>query len=364
MGKAFDKVFSKLKETYKVEAGTVDEVCKTPMLTLDSPSLNYIFGGGFPLGRVIMLHGKESGGKSTLSTYIASQVQRKYDGKNIVVYFDFERTFNEEHARTLGLDVSNNFYIVKPDSAEDCFMQIKEIVDTGEVGLVILDSIGAISAKSLNEDPNKATFGAVAKALSSGLKYILPTLDRNKCSLIMINQERASMEMYGPGYTLPGGTAIKYYSSWTGRLTKKEDIKDKNEIKGIVMRVKNTKNKIANPFREALIKLYFDNGIDSEDEYLDYLVSLGLVVQKGAWFSNEEWGMKVSGKNGMAQFLKERPELFEEVKKQINDIILGRNVLDDHQTIEKGEVLDNGMDTPPVIEDEDSVWEGLREVEE
>ena len=243
-------------------------------------------------------------------------------------------------------------------------MQIKEIVDTGEVGLVILDSIGAISAKSLNEDPNKATFGAVAKALSSGLKYILPTLDRNKCSLIMINQERASMEMYGPGYTLPGGTAIKYYSSWTGRLTKKEDIKDKNEIKGIVMRVKNTKNKIANPFREALIKLYFDNGIDSEDEYLDYLVSLGLVTQKGAWFSNEEWGMKVSGKNGMAQFLKERPELFEEVKKQINDIILGRNVLDDHQTIEKGEVLDNGMDAPPVIEDEDSVWEGLREVEE
>ena len=74
--------------------------------------------------------------------------------------------------------------------------------------------------------------------------------------------------------------------------------------------------------------------------------------------------MKVSGKNGMAQFLKERPELFEEVKKQINDIILGRNVLDDHQTIEKGEVLDNGMDAPPVIEDEDSVWEGLREVEE
>ena len=242
-------------------------------------------------------------------------------------------------------------------------MQMKEVVDTGEVGLVVLDSIGAVSAKSLNEDPNKATFGAVAKALSSGLKYILPTLDRNKCSLIMINQERASMEMYGPGYTLPGGTAIKYYSSWTGRLTKKEDIKDKNEIKGIIMRVKNTKNKIANPFREALIKLYFDNGIDSEDEYLDYLVSLGLVVQKGAWFSNEEWGMKVSGKNGMAQFLKERPELFEEVKKQVNDIILGRNVLDDYQTVEKGEVLDNGMEAPPSFT-EDGVWEGLVEVEE
>ena len=263
----------------------------------------------------------------------------------------------------MGLDVVNNFYIIKPDSAEDCFLQMKEVVDTGEVGLVVLDSIGAVSAKSLNEDPNKATFGAVAKALSSGLKYILPTLDRNKCSLIMINQERASMEMYGPGYTLPGGTAIKYYSSWTGRLTKKEDIKDKNEIKGIIMRVKNTKNKIANPFREALIKLYFDNGIDSEDEYLDYLVSLGLVVQKGAWFSNEEWGMKVSGKNGMAQFLKERPELFEEVKKQVNDIILGRNVLDDYQTVEKGEVLDNGMETPPSFT-EDGVWEGLVEVEE
>ena len=363
MGKAFDKVFSKLKENYKVEAGTVEEVCKTPMLTLDSPSLNYIFGGGFPLGRVIMLHGKESGGKSTLSTYIASQVQKKYEGKNIVVYFDFERTFNEDHAKTLGLDVVNNFYIIKPDSAEDCFLQMKEVVDTGEVGLVVLDSIGAVSAKSLNEDPNKATFGAVAKALSSGLKYILPTLDRNKCSLIMINQERASMEMYGPGYTLPGGTAIKYYSAWTGRVTKKEDIKDKNEIKGIIMRVKNTKNKIANPFREALIKLYFDNGIDSEDEYLDYLVSLGLVVQKGARFSNEEWGMKVSGKNGMAQFLKERPELFEEVKKQINDIILGRNVLDDYQTVEKGEVLDNGMEAPPSFT-EDGVWEGLVEVEE
>ena len=169
------------------------------------------------------------------------------------------------------------------------------------------------------------------------------------------------------GIKMLGGDTILFPPE---ALDKKEDIKDKTEIKGIVMRVKNTKNKIANPFREALIKLYFDNGIDSEDEYLDYLVSLGLVTQKGAWFSNDEWGMKVAGKNGMAQFLKEKPELFEEVKKQINDIILGRNVLDDHQTLEKGEVLDNGIDMPHnlnyevrnFLENED--WEGGTEVEE
>ena len=146
--------------------------------------------------------------------------------------------------------------------------------------------------------------------------------------------------LYGADFKAAfSGKSVDYYSSWTARLTRVEDIKNKEgELEGIVIKIRNTKSKVGIAKREAKVKLYFDKGIDSDDEYLDYLKTLGIIEQRGAWFYNEEWGMKVAGKNGVADFLHERPELYEKVKKQVNDLICGHTVLDNEEDKTEEEV--------------------------
>lgn len=146
--------------------------------------------------------------------------------------------------------------------------------------------------------------------------------------------------LYGADFKAAfSGKSVDYYSSWTARLTRVEDIKNKEgDLEGIVIKVRNTKSKVGIAKREAKVKLYFDKGIDSDDEYLDYLKTLGIIEQRGAWFYNEEWGMKVAGKNGVADFLHERPELYEKVKKQVNALICGHTVLDNEENKTEEEV--------------------------
>lgn len=146
--------------------------------------------------------------------------------------------------------------------------------------------------------------------------------------------------LYGADFKAAfSGKSVDYYSSWTARLTRVEDIKNKEgELEGIVIKIRNTKSKVGIAKREAKVKLYFDKGIDSDDEYLDYLKTLGIIEQRGAWFYNEEWGMKVAGKNGVADFLHERPELYEKVKKQVNALICGHTVLDNEENKTEEEV--------------------------
>lgn len=142
--------------------------------------------------------------------------------------------------------------------------------------------------------------------------------------------------LYGPDYSVSaGGYAAKYYSSWIARVTRVEDIVDHGEVIGIKMKVKNSKNKLKNPRREATLDLYYNSGIKVDDEYLDYLKLLGIIEQRGAWFYNEEWGMKVAGKNGVAEFLHNNPELYERVKKQVNDMICGHTILDNEEQSEE-----------------------------
>lgn len=188
-----DSVLAKIQKDYKFELKSAKESSKIERITLDSPGMNFILGGGFALGRIYELSGPESGGKSTISTYIASQIQKKYKGHETVVYCDFEYSFNSEWAENMGLDVDDHFILLRPMSGEDGFEMIKELVDTGEVGLVIIDSSSSIASKAQLEDANKATFGGSAKVMANGLKLVNPYLYNNKCSMILIAQERANI---------------------------------------------------------------------------------------------------------------------------------------------------------------------------
>ena len=337
MSKKLDSILEKIQKEYKMEIKPARETCQVPKIFLDSPGLNYVFGGGFPLGRIIAIHGPYSSGKSTLSTYIAGQIQKKGGERNKVVYIDFEYSFDVDYSTNLGLDVDNNFIILRPENGEDTFTMLKDIIETDEVGLVVIDSATVIASKAQIEDPNKPNFGSAAKLMANGLRFISPILAKHQCSMIILGQERSNVgAMYGPDYRAAfSGQSTDFYASWMARLTRTEDIKEKDDTVGIMIKVRNEKSKLSNPKRVAIIKLLFNGGIDSEDEYLDYLKALGIIEQKGAWFYNEEWGMRAQGKNGVAEFLHSNPELYEKVKKQVNDMICGHTALDNQELSEE-----------------------------
>jgi len=349
MGK-LDKILEKVQKTYKVDIVSAEEAGVVERLTLDSPGLNYAFGGGMPLGRMLFFQGPESGGKTTLSTYLALQVQQKLN--KIVVFFDYEYTFDTEHAKEMGLDVSpEKFVLVRPSNAEDGFNMMKEFVDSGEVGLVIIDSVSAMSSKAACEDAFSGfSGGKTAAVISQGIRLMLPYLYNNKCTMIMLSQERANIgAMYGPDFKATGGRAPAFYSSWSARVTRTGDITDANtkELCGIEMRVRNTKNKVGIAKRDANLKLQFVGGIDSDTEYVDYLKVLGLVTQKGAYYSNDEWvaddgtvGVKVCGLEALSEFFQKNPKLYDKVKDEVNKLITGHNSLDERELDDDGLEVD------------------------
>ena len=347
MSKKLDSVLEKIQKSYKIDIKSPEEMCQIDFVPTESPGLNYVLGQGVPLGRIMLLHGVESGGKSLLSSYIAAQLQKK-TGKKVCI-FDFEYTLNTNFIHQMGVDI-DNLLVIRPTSAEDCFEMMKELIETDEIVLFIIDSISAMASKSQIEDPNKPQFGPLARAAANGLKFCLPYLSKHKATLLIIAQERANVSSmgYGPDYAVSAaGYSTKYYSSWIGRVTRVGDITENGEVTGIEMKIRNTKNKLKNPKRSAVLRVLYDKGINSDDEYLDYLDKLGLIERKGAWFYNEEWGMKVSGKNGVAEFLHSNPELYEKVKKQVNDMICGHTILDNENEDEDEEDNEEDLNFNP-----------------
>lgn len=155
MSKKLDNVLEKIKKSYDVEVEDIDNLQVEKRYTLESPGVNFLFSGGFLAGRMYMLQGPEAGGKTTLATYIASQVQKIEPNKSIL-FLDYEYSFSRAHAAEMGLDIDNNFILMRPLSGEDGFEIAKELISTGEISLVIIDSISSMSTKSQNEDMFKS----------------------------------------------------------------------------------------------------------------------------------------------------------------------------------------------------------------
>lgn len=363
---SLNSVLAKLGEKFDFDVRTAREQCKEDRLFLDSPGMNYILGGGFMPGRVYMFSGPESGGKTTLATYVASQIQKHYESHRYVLYADFEYSLDINHAADLGLDIDNNFILMRPKSGEDFFDALPELLNTGEIGLVVIDSITMINSKAQLEDSFSGfSGGKTANVISVGLKKIAPFLYTNKCSMIMIAQERANIGGYGADFKIACGYAPKFVATFMARVSKTEEITnpETKELMGIKIRVRNTKNKIGVPKRDAILKLIFNKGIDSEEEYFDYLVNLGIVKKTGAMYEveNDAWGMgRVRGQEAVKTFLKDHPEIYEKVKTQINDILAGHNTLDEGPRDMSDIPADYFEDvSAKQVEDEEIPYEGL-----
>lgn len=344
-------VLASLSKTYNQAFADVKKAGTIQRVYLESPSLNYLFCGGFGLGRVYEFYGPESGGKSTLATYIGGEIQKKCY-RPITVYVDFEVSFDEAYANRLGLNTEENFIFLRPTTGEEGFNIVAELVKELPVGLIVWDSIATTPSAGQVADAFKASFGGTASVMASGLKMLNPLLARHNTSIIFINQERANQAMFGGDTKTTGGYAAKFYASWRGRISKSETIKNKGMVVGIQTAVRNKKSKIGPPFRETVLNLFFDQGFDSNSEYLQFIIDLDIVDRAGSWFNKEEWGLHVQGREALLQFLKDRPELFETVKQQVNDILSRENKLDAENEIsdeEKKSLAEEALDELDIV---------------
>jgi len=329
---AFDKLIKKVKDKAPTMIG--DGTKPSIMWAeVDSPQVTYMLGGGIPIGRMLRFRGPSSAGKSAFCNYLAGALQRevpKFTGnkdKNKVIYVDFERTFEKRFAESVGVLVDEEHFVhLKPETIEDAAEVLDELVRTDEVAAIIWDSDAAAPNRTqMNDDFGKATFGGAAKSHSEFLKkFNILCADRNT-TLLWISQERVNMKPMSHLPAVTGGEAPQYYSSIICRITKTDDIKDANGVIGIEMRVRDMKNKCSIPFREANMKLYFNGGFNSDEEYVDFLLSLGFMVQKGAYFQFDYNGehFSLQGRQKLMDWLTAHQDVYDKWKKEIKAKLSG-----------------------------------------
>jgi recombination protein RecA len=347
---SLDKTIDKLRKEYGKSLPDVLVAGAVKRLVLSSPKLNYIFGGGYPIGRITEFFGPESGGKTVLSCYIGGEVQKRKDNMPpLVIFVDMEHTFDVNYASTAGLSPDEDKLVfIHPKYGEEGFDICQRLIETGEVGLIIWDSIAETPSAAVMEDEyGKASFGATAKLFAEGLKKFNPYLSRYDTSMILLNQVRADIGGWsphgGPAEKTTGGYAPKFYASWRGRVSRVEDIVDsKKTILGMKMRVKGVKSKIGIPKRSCELELYYATGFNPFLEYIDYFVELGIVDKAGSWYSYE--GERLGqGIDSVSTYFHEHKDAFEAMKQTVNDSFIQHTVLDEKEQDD------------PVAEEEDKI---------
>jgi len=315
------------------DVNTIGILRKIP---LDSPQLSYMFGGGLTIGRMHRFRGPESSGKSTICNYLAGQLQKKLPAflnkpnKKVIVYCDFERTFDKHHATENGLNCEKDYFVyLTPDDIETASDVLSELIKTDELAGIILDSDAAAPSRAQNVDPaGKASFGGSAKALAEMIRKI-NILDANySTTLLWISQERVNMQPMSHLPAVTGGEAPKFYASTVNRITKKDVIKEGDETTGITIRVRNYKNKTGVPFRDANMNLYYRDSFRPDEEYIDFLIAFDIIKQSGAFFSIPGEEKKVQGRVKVQEWLNAHQKEYTKMKQQVDEMLVRENILD------------------------------------
>jgi recombination protein RecA len=283
-------------------------------------SIDYMLGGGLPEGRIVQMYGPESSGKSLISTQFIKSLQEQ--GK-ICALIDSEAAYDTKFASMCGVDV-NNLMLLKPSSAEESLEAIRDLVKSEVVDLIVLDSISGLLPKETQEKKvDESTMAIIARYLSKILPELAVHADRNKCTIVLINQVRATMQMYGPSESPTGGNALKYWSSVIIRISK-QVIKEAGKEIGIVSTLKTVKNKCAIPFATAEIDILFPYtaedgtqiaGIDILKDIIRQGIRKEIIIKKGAWY--EYQNLKVQGEQSLKAELENNPEVLTKLKEEM-----------------------------------------------
>ena len=270
--------------------------------------------GGVPRGRIIEIYGPESSGKTTLALEILAEAQAE---GGIVAFIDAEHALDPGYAARLGVDI-DEVLISQPDTGEDALEICDMLVRSGAIDVIVIDSVAALVPRAeINGEIGDTTVGLQARLMSQALRKLAGSLSKSKTTCIFINQLREKIGvMFGNPETTTGGRALKFFASVRMDIRRVESIKKGNEVIGNRVRVKIVKNKVAAPFKEAEFDIMYGEGISKEGCILDMAVEQGIVQKSGSWYTygNDRLGQ---GRDSAKQFLKENPELTNELDERI-----------------------------------------------
>jgi recombination protein RecA len=281
-------------------------------------SLDEVIGGGLPRGRVIEIFGAESGGKSTLALFLMAQIQKK-GGR--VALIDAENAFDGTYAANIGVDVTK-MLVSQPTSLEESMDIIKELVETGMIDIIVIDSVSALVPKSEveGEDFMKDTMAIQARLMSRALRILSGPISKSKSVVVFINQIRDKVGVfYGAKTTTSGGRALKFFSSVRLEVSKGPKIEGKNEVQiGNEMIITAAKNKVGFPWKKTTIDLYYARGIDLVSDTLDFGERLGIIKKEGNTYSYDGEAIGV-GRAKAIEVLSKNQELLEEIRLVIDN---------------------------------------------
>jgi recombination protein RecA len=294
--------------------------------------------GGLPRGRVVEIYGPESSGKSTLAMHVVAEAQR---AGGICAYVDAEHAMDPIYARSIGVDV-DELLISQPDTGEQALEIADMLVRSGAIDVLVIDSVAALTPRAeIEGDMGDSHVGLQARLMSQALRKLTANLNKTNTICVFINQLREKIGvMFGSPETTPGGRALKFYSSVRLDIRRIESIKDGVEVVGNRTRVKDVKNKVAPPFRQAEFDIMYGKGISREGGVLDIGVDNDIVKKSGAWYTyeGEQLGQ---GRENAKQFLADNPEIMIEISERIRTAMgIGVVAEEAAPVTADGEVLD------------------------
>ena len=292
--------------------GMPDEI---PTIPTGSLSLDLALGvGGLPKGRVVEIYGPEASGKTTLALHVIAEAQKR---GGITTFIDAEHALDVHYAKKLGVN-TDDLLISQPDTGEQALEIADQLIRSGAVDVIVIDSVAALVPKAeIEGEMGDAHMGLQARLMSQALRKLTATISKSNTILIFVNQIRMKIGiMFGNPETTTGGNALKFYASVRLDIRRTAAIKQGQDVIGSRTKVRIVKNKVAPPFREVEFDLIHGEGISREGDILDLAVEKNLVEKSGTWYNYQ--GQRIGqGRENAKQFLKENPKLLEQMEKEI-----------------------------------------------
>tara|TARA_B100001173_G_scaffold214686_1_gene185384 strand:+ start:777 stop:1790 length:1014 start_codon:yes stop_codon:yes gene_type:complete len=323
--KALKLTLDKLDKAYG--KGTVMKMSDAPVVDVDvissgSLGLDVALGvGGYPRGRVVEIYGPESSGKTTLTLHAIAEAQK---AGGIAAFIDAEHAFDRFYAENLGIDI-DNLIISQPDNGEQALEIADNLVRSGAIDLIVIDSVAALTPRSeIEGEMGDSKMGLHARLMSQALRKLTGSISKTNCTMIFINQLREKIGvMFGNPETTTGGNALKFYASVRLDIRRSTQIKDVDgSVRGNKTRVKVVKNKVAPPFKLAEFDIMYGKGVSKVGEILDLAVEFDIIQKSGSWFSYDTTKLG-QGRDAVKQMIKDNPDLMDELEAKIKGIIKG-----------------------------------------
>ena len=321
--KALELTLDKLDKAYG--KGTVmkmgDNIVENiEVISSGSLGLDYALGvGGYPRGRVVEIYGPESSGKTTLTLHAIAECQK---AGGIAAFIDAEHAFDRYYAKNLGVNI-DDLIISQPDHGEQALEIADNLIRSGAIDIVVVDSVAALTPKSeIEGEMGDSKMGLHARLMSQALRKLTSSISKTNCTVIFINQLREKIGiMFGNPETTTGGNALKFYASVRLDIRRSTQIKDNNGVvTGNKTRVKVVKNKVAPPFKTVEFDIMYGIGISRIGELIDKGVESEIIAKSGSWFSYDNTKLG-QGRDAVKKLLDDNPELAEEIEEKIKNFI-------------------------------------------